>query len=869
MTGRNLAFGVDFSGVNTSPIHDLNKAMDDTVKKAGESGKGFKGMADSLDEMGKKAQSAGKTMMKGVTLPLVGIGTAAIKTVSTFDDSMSQVGAIAGNLTDNEFTGLRDMAKDLGATTAHSASSAADGMSTLAAAGYDFNKIQAATPQVLSLASAGMLELDDAAGILTGTLAMFSMDATEKNFQRVSDVTAQAASSAKTSVEEIGSAMNMAGGAAGSMGMDIEQTNAVLGVFANQNIVGGRAGTVFTAMQSDLASAAEDGRIAIADQAVAVYDSEGAWRDMGSILADVESATEGMTNAQRDKILMDTFGVQSMKGVNAMLTEGSENYKDLEDAMYGSEGAAARMAEEMENNIGGAFRSLSSATEGFMIEIGDVLKGPVHDVADFVANLAGKFGELSEPTKKTIVLVAGIAAAIGPVLFAGGKLMSGVKLVGAAFGAIFSPIGLLVGGLALLAGGLVYLWKTNDDFKEGVVEAWSIIQDKMGSALEFIMNLWETHGESIMSKVAEVFDWIGEKVMLGVSWLIEFWQEHGESIVSGVTSTFTRIWGVISGILEIVMEVVSSALSWISGFWQQHGDTIMSATEIAWGVISGVIDGAMSVIQGIIDVVLGVIQGDWDRVWTGIQGIFEGVMTALGAAWDGAKAIIGVVIEGTLNAITDGFHSAIEGAKNAWDGLKTFMKNPIKGTVSAAKKGAGWLGSKISGSHASGAYNIPYDGYVGELHKGEMVLTASASDQYRAMGGTENSIPQGRPSDRLTGMVSSPISNVAHNVYNKVKDVINNKTSSLNEYKESLNTATTNNDVDKQRITNVTNNRLENPAPRVDSKSKGDTITFEPVIKITIEGDTTEDNTRELERMMRKVFKREQEAFFSKLNLQT
>lgn len=120
MTARNLTFGVDFSGVNANPIKEVNKAMDETVKKAGESGKGFKGMADNMDKMGKKAQSVGKSLMKGVTTPLVGIGTAAVATVVSFDDAMANVQKISG-ATAEEFDGLRDKAKELGSTTAFSA----------------------------------------------------------------------------------------------------------------------------------------------------------------------------------------------------------------------------------------------------------------------------------------------------------------------------------------------------------------------------------------------------------------------------------------------------------------------------------------------------------------------------------------------------------------------------------------------------------------------------------------------------------------------------------------------------------------------------------------------------------------------------
>lgn len=338
---------------------------------------------------------------------------------------------------------------------------------------------------------------------------------------------------------------------------------------------------------------------------------------------------------------------------------------------------------------------------------------------------------MSDSAKQWVIIGAGIAAAIGPVLLIGGKLLTGAskimtvfKAVGVVFAGLSTPILLLVGGLTVLGVSLVALWQTNEQFRE---------------------------------------------------------------IVTGV-------WGQLT-------EIVGSAVEYINTLWQAHGDTLMSVASGAWSLITGIITGAMQVIQGVINVVLGVIQGDWDRVWTGIQGIFEGVMTAISAAWNVVKELISAGIKGTVDAITDKFHSAVDRAKEAWEGLKNFMKNPISGTVNAARKGAGWVKDKFTGnSHASGAYNIPYNEYPASLHKGEMVLTASASDQFRAMGGTENSVP--RPQSTSTTSTSNT------------------------------------------------------------------SASFSPNVNITIEGNASSDNVRDLERMMREVFKREQASFFNNLQLQ-
>ena len=84
-------------------------------------------ISQRLDKFGQGMIDVGKGLTKYVTAPLVGIATAAIKTVADFDDSMAKVQAISG-ATGDEFNQLRELAIDLGSSTAHSASAAADAM---------------------------------------------------------------------------------------------------------------------------------------------------------------------------------------------------------------------------------------------------------------------------------------------------------------------------------------------------------------------------------------------------------------------------------------------------------------------------------------------------------------------------------------------------------------------------------------------------------------------------------------------------------------------------------------------------------------------------------------------------------------------
>ena len=85
------------------------------------------------------------------------------------------------------------------------------------------------------------------------------------------------------------------------------------------------AGTTFNAMIRDLKKANEEGRLAIEDTTIALYNQDGSMRDLGSVMADIEKATEGMTTAQRDAALSAIFGQQAIRGANILLATGSES----------------------------------------------------------------------------------------------------------------------------------------------------------------------------------------------------------------------------------------------------------------------------------------------------------------------------------------------------------------------------------------------------------------------------------------------------------------------------------------------------------------------------------------------------------------
>ncbi|WP_278523220.1 phage tail tape measure protein [Clostridium cochlearium] len=582
---------------SSTAIQKLNGGMQNLKKSAGEAVKKLKDINPAIE-------GAGKSLSAKVTAPIVGLATTATYTVSKFDDSMSQVAAISG-ATGKDFDNLRNKAKELGSTTAHSASAAADGMGILATAGWNANQILEGTPHLLSLASASGLELAQAGDIITNTLGQFSLKASDAGM--VSDVLAKAASSSQTNVEQMAEAMKYAGGSAATMNMDVAQTSAILGTLANQSVKGSAAGTAFTAMFNDLSKAAEGGAIEIGKAAISVYDANGKMKDMGSIMADIESATNGMSDAQRNQALQSIFGVQSMRGVNAILTEGTGKYKELEKNIRDSKGAAAEMADEMENNIGGAFRSMKSAIEGFMIDIGDVFKNDVSNIATGIGNMARKFGELDEGTQKTIVKTLAFAASIGPLLFGISKVNEKINNISpametmkTAMGLVASPIGLTVLAIVGLIGALVYLYNTNEEVRNLLLSVWDSLKTGINATVEFIKGVWSVLGDSIMN-IASIAWGAVENIITMIL-----------NVIQGAIKIFT---GVITGDWSAVWDGIKQIVVGVFDFFKELPAQML---DIGINIIKGLIQGVKSMAGAAKDAVVGVAKG----IAGGIKGFF-------------------------------------------------------------------------------------------------------------------------------------------------------------------------------------------------------------------------------------------------------
>lgn len=659
-----------------------------------------------LQGVGSVMTGAGKALTTAVTAPVVALGTAAVKTTSNFDKSMSKVQALSG-ATAKDFQILRQKAKDMGATTRYSASEAADALGYMALAGWDTNQMVSGLDGVLNLAAASDMDLAQASDMVTDYLSAFGLEA--KDATKMADQMAYAQAHSNTSTQQLGDAFGNCAATMASGGQTMETTTAILEAMANQGTKGSEAGTQLSAVMRDLTNKMEDGAIQIGETSIAVQDQNGNFRSLIDIMADVENATDGMGTAERAAALSSVFTARSIKGVNQILNEGTGTIAGYEDALYDCDGTAKEMADTLLNNLSGQLTILKSALEGLAIQIGDILMPYIKKFVSWVQQLVEKFSNLSKEEKEQIVKIAAIAATIGPLLLVGGKLLTGLATMiktfsilktsfialkagfsglSAAIGAVSAPVIAVIAVIVALIAVFVHLWKTNEDFRNKIINTWDKIRSKFEKSAKKIT--------AAINSLGFNFSNLGEAIYAAWDWICNTL----EPIISEI---FANIGRLIGGVVDVVTGVVQVICGIIKGFKDGDWSLFLEGLKSSWkghlSIITAPFVAVFNVLEGYLEKfgtsweeICGAVSDAFRDTWNGITSFFKETWKKLSdivsESWELIKNIITVgiltiaeIFHAAVEIITLPFQFIWENCKNViipiWESIKTIISTAI------------------------------------------------------------------------------------------------------------------------------------------------------------------------------------------------
>ena len=682
-----------------------------------------------LKTTGKKFTDTGKNLTKKVSAPIVGIGTAAVIAGTGFEKQMGVVSALSG-ATGDDLEKLKNGAIDMAKGTEFSGQQVGEAFEYMALAGWETNDMLEGSTAILDLATAGQLDLAKAPDIVTDTLSMFSYKTEDAG--KVADIFAKSQSNANLSTEQLSEALVQGGASAAAAGLSLEETSAMLSIFADQGLKGGSAGTALSAMLRDLKNKSEEGAVAIGDASVAIYDAQGNFRSMADIMSDIEKATASMTDEQRDAAISAVLGDEAMRGYNLTAEAGVDKLNEYTDAIENAGGTAAEQAETIRDSS--AWQVMLTTIQDTGVALAEHLLPHVEKLADKVTELAEAFGELDEETQELIIILGAVLAVAGPIIWFFGQLMTVIGGISTAITWIGKKWALFAQSKAFAI--IASAFKTIGAFFAGLSATALIVIGIVVAIIALIVIFWD----DFVALGQWALDWITQKWGEFTDFMAEMWDKAKE--------TASNFW-------DWLKEAPGKTWSWIMGKWEEYQDfmsrewdKMKSKANDFWNWLKGVPTGVWNWIKVKASEFRDYIGRIWEQVKSRAQTVWNQIKNVPNATWSWIKRKAGEIRDSIGNAFKSARDRAVgwlESLKNSWlwkkiDGLIgkwDRLKSKASGWVSnAGDTIGGWFGRRqpitstpengggtAVPSLAIGTNRVLRDG-LAEIHAGEAIVPA-------------------------------------------------------------------------------------------------------------------------------------------------
>lgn len=710
-------------------LEELEKQADKSavaLQKIGATGEKLKSVGSSIEGVGKK--------LMPVTVAVGGLGAAAVKVAADFDSGMSQVAAVSG-ATGKELDALREKAREMGAKTKFSASEAAEAMNYMAMAGWKTGDMLDGIEGIMNLAAASGEDLATTSDIVTDALTALGLSA--KDSGHFADILAAASSNANTNVSMMGETFKYCAPVAGALGFTAEDTAEAIGLMANAGIKSSQAGTAMRTMLTSLTGEVTFVGDAFGELTIQTTNTDGSMRSLGEILADCRVAFSQMSESEQAANAEALVGKNAMSGFLAVMNAAPADIEKLNNAITNCDGTAEKMAETMQDNLAGQLTILKSQLEELAISIGEILMPSIRQIVGWIQGLVDWLNGLDEGTKKIIVTIALVAAAVAPVLIVIGKVVGAIgtimtvipQIAGAISGvvgfvsgtvipaitAVVAAIGWVPIAIAAVIAIIVLLWNKCEWFQDAVTAVWEAVKSATITAWNaigtFLTNLWS-----------------------GIV-------QTGKAAFQGLASFFTACW---QGIRNMFTTVLTAISTFFSTIWNAIRTTVVTVGT----TIQTFLTTSWTAIKMVITTILTAIQMVFTTVWNAIKAVVTAVVSAIQSfittAWNTIKSVVTVVMNAIRFVVSD-----------AWNNVKAVTSS----VLNAVKSAVSTVFNSVVSSIRTAMGNV-YSTIVSGFNRAVSFITGLASSAFRWGADLINGIVNGIRS--CIGNVVSAVSDVAN-----------------------------------------------------------------------------------------------------------
>lgn len=591
-----------------------------------EIGNNISEIGEKVTGVGDKVSALGGKMTATITMPVVAGGTAAVKEATDYSSALAKLSTIA-DTTQTPIDDLDSSIMALSDSTGMGAAEIAEASYQAISAGQSTKDAVGFVEQANVLARAGFTSMTTATDTLTTALNAYGLSADQVS--SVSDKLITTQNLGKTTVDELGASMGKVIPTAAMYGVNLDQLSAAYVTTTKNGIGTAEATTYINGMLNELGKSGSTTSNILKEKTGKSFSE---LMNEGYNLSDVlqiiqnEADSSGMS-------LADMFGSQEAAKAAATITQHTTDFTSAVKELGNSAGTAQQAFDTLEaSDPSIQFEKTKTAIQNCAISIGQILMPIVQQIAGKIQELVQKFRDLDPETQQQIVMIAAIAAAIGPLIVIIGTLISSVGKIITFGGQIVS----LVGSITTWMGtASTFITGTMIPAITGVVTAigpFLLIAAAVIAvitAIIVVIKNWDA--------IVEVAQFVWESFCEKVSQLVTAFKEFFTSAFQAIGSFFTGIWnGIVS--------VATNAWSSIRNVFSTVGSFFTGIFQQAWNGITNIFNR---------------LGGFFSGVWNSVTGIFKSAGMAIGNAISGAvKTAVNFVLSKAIGII-NGFIGAI------------------------------------------------------------------------------------------------------------------------------------------------------------------------------------------------------------------
>jgi TP901 family phage tail tape measure protein len=574
--------------------------------------RGLKQAERVLDRTSSRIGDLGTSLSVGITAPIMAAGGAAVKMAVDFDDGMSKMSGLLGQ-SSAETEVLKNKVLELAGETAQSPVKLSEALVKIEEAGFRGQAAIDVLRVSAKSAAVGLGDLGSVAQIVTGAINAYGPGMLSA--AKITAVMVDAVRDGHVSADVLAGSLGNLLPLASQLGIPFDQLVAAITSMTHNGMEAGAAAASLKSVLGSLEKPSKTAQEALAEMGFSAEDLREQIRDKG-LLSALITLKEGLAGNE-DAVTKLFPNMRTLGGVISLVGDQSKSTEAIFKSLTTATGSDLDKAfSETSNTAGFKFHQAMADVQVLLIRLGDQILPTilplVQAFAGEVERLAARFAALDPQTRDLIMVIGGMAAAIGPALIglssmysAASTMVGALRLVSGAatsatiwiagLAASISGPGIIAFGLMAVAAGLIY-------------SEWNELKADMKIIVDYIVGLFQD------SFAGKLIGYISQFVDFSATQLARFGiviksavAPAFNDIVSGTKDLGSKIEGGLGSVFD---SVLSKAKQWAAALIASVNSSSSSITPAMAQSESDLRDLGTTVIEQ---------QSVWERFKSGIS----------------------------------------------------------------------------------------------------------------------------------------------------------------------------------------------------------------------------------------------------------